>query len=209
MRQFRRDCGYDYLRSTARRLAGNWCDTCRYNLFECPVQPRKSVKKNAHYCLHFLSRVGELRRRLRISEASQPANGKLRFGCSFAGCGKDNCTRMLEDESTPKRRVRLRVRGATESRRMWQRREVRHKFGIKTLAELQHMKIKRVLKLARGNVGACGTIARHWESDHLPQNQTKAAKRETESNGAMDKTQADHTNVKAQTRAQEAARDAA
>jgi len=52
----------------------------------------------------------------------------------------------------PKRRVLLRVRGATESGRMWQRHEAKRKFGIKTLAELQHMEINRVLKLTRGNV---------------------------------------------------------
>jgi len=66
--------------------------------------------------------------------------------------GPDSCVRMLGDESTPKRRVRLRVRGATEFGRMWQRREAKRKFGIKTLAELQHMEIRRVLELTRGNV---------------------------------------------------------
>src|SRR5205814_242120 len=101
--RFRRDCGCDCLRSTARRLAGNWRDMCRYNLFKCPVQPGKNVAKKAHYCPDFLSRVGAFRRRLRISEASHLVNGKLRFGYRFAGCGPDNCIRMLEDESIPKK----------------------------------------------------------------------------------------------------------
>src|SRR5438067_1587762 len=73
------------------------------------------------------------------------ATGSLAVGRTTAY----GCLRMNRYQ---KRRVRLRVRGATESGRMWQRREGRRKFGIKTLAELQRMQINRVLKLTRGNV---------------------------------------------------------